>query len=198
MKVSKAFLRIKISLILEIFKYFLPLAVVVTALCLLVYAAVQQDIRQGANDPQIQIAEDLAENLSAGQPVSQAVPPYNIDIAKSLTPYAIVFDESGKPVASSVQLDGKTPEVPDGVFNYVKNHGEDRFTWQPKPGVRSAVVVTKFKDGFVLVGRSMREIEKREERTFKMVGLAWLVTLASTFVVTAFLFLIIPKLKFSK
>ena len=38
----------------------LPMALVVTALCGVVYAAVFRNIRQSANDPQIQMAEDAA------------------------------------------------------------------------------------------------------------------------------------------
>jgi hypothetical protein len=42
------------------FLRWLPLAVAITILAGLVYATVQQSLRQGANDPQIQLAEDTA------------------------------------------------------------------------------------------------------------------------------------------
>ena len=40
--------------------FFLPVAVLATLCCGLVYAALQHDLRTGANDPQIQLAEDTA------------------------------------------------------------------------------------------------------------------------------------------
>ena len=40
----------------NILRHWFPLAVVATAFCGLVYVAVQQELRQNANDPQIQMA----------------------------------------------------------------------------------------------------------------------------------------------
>jgi len=51
----------------------------------------------------------------------------------------------------------------------------------------SAVVITKYKDGYVLAGKSLREVEDRERRLEIMVGLGWLFTLGSTFIATLFL-----------
>jgi hypothetical protein len=159
-----------------ILKYWLLMAVIVTGFSGLIYTAVQQDIRQTADDPQIQMAEDTAAKLANGQQVQNVVPSEKVDIARSLAPYIIVFDTSGKPVASSAVLDGQTPTIPSGVFDYVRQNNEDRFTWQPRPGVRSAVVVTQFKgttSGFVLAGRSLREVEKREDNIMYIVLLGW-------------------------
>ena len=50
----------------NIFRGWLPFAVVVTAFCALAYATVQQSLRQAANDPQIQMAEDTAASLNGG------------------------------------------------------------------------------------------------------------------------------------
>ena len=44
-------------------KTWVPLTIGTTLLCGLVYLATQQSIRQGANDPQIQMAEDAAAAL---------------------------------------------------------------------------------------------------------------------------------------
>ncbi len=159
-----------------------PFAVVITVLSGLVYLSVQQDIRSSANDPQIQIAEDVATTLSSGQTPESFSTQNKVDMATSLAPYIIIFDETGKPVTATVELNGKTPEPPAGVLDYARDHGQDRFSWEPASGVRSAAVVSKYHKGFVLAGRSMREIEKREERLEKQVGLAWMVTMFTTLV----------------
>ncbi len=88
-------------------------------------------------------------------------------MTRSLASFVMVFDASGRVLASSAALNGAPPSLPDGVLTYVQAHGEDRFTWQPTPGVRSAAVATRFqgqRSGFVVAGRSLREVEDRKER----------------------------------
>jgi hypothetical protein len=175
---------------LNIFRTWIPLAVVTTGLCGLIYLTVQQDMRIGGNDPQIQIAEDVARQISTGESPIDFIPPIKVEISESLANYIIIFDGKGKIVGSSAVLDGKEPVIPQGVFASTKNLGETRFTWQPKTGVRSAVVVDYFKGpttGYVLVGRSLREIEKREDNLQLIVFLAWLVTLGASLTATIFL-----------
>ena len=167
------------------------MAVVITGLSGLIYVAVQQDIRQSADDPQIQMAEDTAAQLTNGQQLQSVVPSEKVDIANSLAPYIIVFDASGKPIASSALLNGQTPTIPSGVFDYVRQHGEDRITWQPQPGVRSAIVVTQYKGpnpGFVLAGRSLREVEIREDNILHLVLLGWIAILVITLPATMLIF----------
>jgi hypothetical protein len=171
-----------------ILKYWLVMAVMITGLVGLCYGAVQQDLRQSANDPQIQMAEDIAAKLTDGLPLQSVVPSEKVDIAKSLAPYIIVFDATRKPIASSAQLDGQIPTLPPGVPDYVRQNGENRITWQPQIGVRSAIVVTQFKgsnSGFVLVGRSLREVENREDNILQMLFLGGIGMLFITFFATA-------------
>ncbi len=171
-------------------RYWLFTVIVVTGLCGLLYIVAQQGLRHGADDPQIQMAEDIAEKLRTGQQLQSVLPTNKVDIANSLAPYIILFDTNGKPLASSAQLNGQVPTIPSGVFEYVRQNGEDRFTWQPQVGVRSAVVVTKFtgvNSGFVLAGRSLREVEKREDNSMMLILFSWVVLLFITSAV-AFLF----------
>ena len=95
-------------------------------------------------------------------------------MSASLAPFVTVYDDAGKPVASSASLDGVTLTPPRGVLDYVRAHGEERVTWQPRPGVRIASVVTRTANGFVVAGRNMREIEIRESNVFKLAALGWL------------------------
>jgi hypothetical protein len=159
-----------------IIKYWLLIAIVVSGLSGLIYGVAQQDIRLGANNPQIQMAEDTAAKLANGRAAQSVVPAEKVDIARSLAPYLIVFDASGKPVASSAQLDGRTPTIPSGVFDSVRQSGEVRITWEPRSGVRSAIVVTRFSGsngGFVLAGRSLREAERLIDVIGQIVLVGW-------------------------
>ncbi len=189
------------SLWAPVIKVWFPLAVLTTLFCGLVYATVQQDYRQSANDPQIQIAQDTVATINSGFSPKDAVFRNTVDISKSLSPYIIIYDASGKPIVSGAVLDGKTPNPPKGAFDFAKKVGENRFTWEAKKGVRGAVVLAYYKgreSGFVLAGRSLREIEIRETRLEIQVGVAWMVILVATLIAVIISELFLKNIKFSK
>lgn len=143
-----------------------------------IYILAQHLNRLSANDPQIQMAYDLARDAAAGnQPIFDQK---KVDLSQSLAPFVIVLDDKLKVVASNAVLDGKTPIPPKGVFEYAKNNPDDRITYQPKPGVRSALVVKYFdgrqkglpagRQGYIAVGRSLTEVEKRSEDLLRLTG----------------------------
>src|SRR5579884_202595 len=163
---------------LSFFLIFLPLAVISTLLCGLVYLAVQQEIRHQADDPQIQMAEDTANSLSKGETLQTST--QKLDISQSLSPFTITFNRDGSIVSSSAQLDGQDPVLPGGVFQAASRIGEDRFTWQPQTGVRIAAVLVHYSgtnSGYVLVGRSLREVEKRQDDLLTEVAIVWVLSL---------------------
>ena len=171
----------------RVLRGWLPLAAVATALCLLVYVAAQQLLRQSANDPQIQIAMDATVALEGGQPAASVLPA-PIDIAQSLAPFVVVVSDAGVIEASSGMLQRHPVSVPAGVLDYVREHGEERVTWQPEPGVRIAAVVVRRpgeRAGFVAAGRSLRETERRVVRFGSIVGLVWMAILAGSLIVVA-------------
>jgi hypothetical protein len=173
------------KIIFNTLKFWLPLAAAVTLLSGMVYIAVQQELRISANDPQIQLAEDGARALAEQQPPDSIVPPGKVDIAQSLAPYLIVFDSQGSPVASNAVLHGVIPDIPKGVLDYTRTHGEDRVTFMPEAGVRSATVIVSVnggQGGFVLAGRSLREVEKRIDQLTQQVGAIWLAAMLVTLV----------------
>ncbi len=148
-----------------------------TGLALALYAIPQQVLRQGLNDPQIQLAGDLAARLEEGTTPAAAIPPASIDMVRSLSPFVIAYDGQGRPLGSQAQLDGQTPIPPKGVFEHVRQHGEERISWQPRPGVRIAAVIVRVSGsngGFVLAGRNMREVEAREQQVKQMAGATWI------------------------
>jgi hypothetical protein len=165
----------------KIIKKWLPLAIATAGLCALVYLTAQQSLRMGANDPQIQMAEDAASNLNAGASVESVVPSAKVEIADSLAPFLMVFDDTGKVLASSATLHGAVPTYPAGVLDYTRQKGQDRVTWQPEAGVRMATVVVHYQNGFVMAGRSLLDVEIRETYMENISGAAilaiWVITL---------------------
>ena len=170
----------------SILRIWLPFAVVISAFCALAYATVQQAYRQGADDPQIQMAEDAAYELDKGTSVENVVPAQDVDISRSLAPFYVIFNKEQEPIASSGLLNGEMPRLPDGVLDYaLENHGNS-LTWEPQPGTRIAAVIIPYKEGFVLAGRNMREVEMREAQTTAFAGTTWILGMIATLIVIAF------------
>ena len=129
-----------------------------------IYLVVQQSQRNDANYPQIQIAEDTAAALNAGiTPQSLLGSP--VDINSSLAPFIVIYDKSGQVVASSGLLNGRDAKCASGCFNFIHNKDYSFVTWQPQPGVRDALVSVAANKYYVLSGRSLKEVEKNENKT---------------------------------
>jgi hypothetical protein len=159
--------------------FFLPAAVLLTVTCGLTYAEIQHDLRSGANDPQVQLAEDAAARLDAGSPVSAVAAGPTVDLGHSLAPFLAVYDTSGAVLASDGVLDGQPPMPPRGVLAAARESGRDIVTWQPREGVRIALVVLPWRGGTVLAGRSLRVVEEREIAAEQLAVLAWVAGLVA-------------------
>jgi hypothetical protein len=158
--------------------FFVPVAVLATVACGLVYVEVQQELRAGANDPQYQLAEDAAARLDAGTaPASLVDAAQNVDLASSLAPFVIVFDSSHAVIATNATLDGGSPAPPHGVLDAARPGSPSAVTWQPRSGLRLATVTATWKGGFVLAGRSLSRVEQLESNAELIAGAAWLVGL---------------------
>jgi len=178
------------SLWLRILRAWLPGALVLTVACGIGYAAVQQVYRQNADDPQLQMAHDAAANIVKGDSSNVVVPSTKIDIATSLAPFTIVYDISNVPRAWSGLLNGTAPVPPDGVLAAARDHGENRVTWEPSPGVRIATIIVPAdaaRERVVLVGRSLSEVEARISQLGAMVGAGLAIGLAALLALVALL-----------
>ena len=152
---------------------------VLTIIFLTIYTVGQQMLRISGNDPQIQMAEDTAAALASGTSVPADFMPTSrqpSDFSQSLAPFTMIFDNDRTLLESSAYFNGKIAIPPTGTFQHTKTHGENSFTWQQADGERFAMVLSYYggsRAGFVLVGRSLREVEKREDSLLKIVGVAW-------------------------
>lgn len=167
--------------------YSLALAFIITVIFGTIYAVAQQSLREGANDPQIELAEDTSAQINRNVDYRRFITS-QVDIATSLLPFTIVYDTAGNELASSALLDGTTPVVPRGVLTHAKP--QNRVTWEPRQGVRIAAVVQANKNGYVLSGRNMREVESREGNALALSAFGWLLSEAAlaSFVVYKFRF----------
>ena len=178
------------SRLFRVAKTWIPLAIVATGLFAAAYLAVQQDIRMGADDPQIALAEDAAAALRGGAAAADVATGYPVDITSSLAAYIIVFDAQGEPIAGTAQVDGRLPKPPMGVLTSAASSGENRVTWQPLEGVRMATVSVSTgapEAPYVLVGRSLREAESRIAEITALMAIVWILTLVASLAAIAIL-----------
>ena len=125
-----------------ILKYWLPLAAALTGVFAFIYLTVQQDMRMGLDDPQIQMAEDAASALASNQPVDALFPAGapKVDMAKSLAPFLIVYDTTAARLPQArAERAGARPAC--RRLRLLRQNNEDRVSWQPAPDVRSAAVI---------------------------------------------------------
>jgi hypothetical protein len=151
-----------------------------------VYTAVQQAQRSAANSPQIQLAEDTAAALGRGQ-TPQQILTGNLDIAHSLAPFILIYDHDGKVLAHTGTLGKQAPQVPIGVLKAADGVDLHSVTWQPQHGIRLATVVVQTGRYYVVSARSLREVEKNEDLTLRIIALgtlASLLVLAGAFALT--------------
>ncbi|MBS1599438.1 MAG: hypothetical protein JST75_14525 [Bacteroidetes bacterium] len=170
-----------------LFLPYLTAAAVITVIILLIYVAVQQNYRSGADDPQLQIARDINNRLHRGASIQKYMND-SINLESSQEVFTALYDSNAAPIKSSGFLNERVPQLPPGVFAFVKANGEERVTWQPKPGVRMATVVLRAalpSIAYIVVGRSLQEVEIREQNLRNSVFICWVISMA-LIAITAF------------
>ena len=160
------------------FTYWLLATALITVFYGTIYVAFQQTLRRSADQPQMQMAEDEAIALS-----HSAVPTEFVNVDKglidptySLAPFTIIYNEKGNVIASNGTMKGHALTIPRGVYTYTTTIGEDRVTWEPVPGVRIAMVSVPYTKGIVVIGRSLREVEKIERFVLACIQIGWLLS----------------------
>jgi len=107
-----------------------------------------------------------------------------IDLADSLANSVIVLDQHGVVLASTARLDGATPIPPSAALRATDGGRTNTVTWQPRPGIRQAAVIVGFTgprgSGTVVVSRSLRLVEQRENTLLRLSLAGWLLALLVT------------------
>jgi hypothetical protein len=102
----------------------------------------------------------------------------------------VVYSADGTPTAGNGYLDGALPKMPSGVFSEAYVNHENRITWQPRSDIRSAVVIVGIgggRKGYVMVGRSLKETERRISNLTLQVGVGCVGTLVASLILVVLL-----------
>jgi len=178
-------MKVKENPYLFIFSEWIPLVFIATVLSVTFFLVIQQDLRESANDPQIQTAQETALAIAAGQPVLSVLPEQKVNISASLDPFIMVFGLNGQLIASSGTLNNTPPVFPASILSNAHSQGEESITWEPETGLRFAAVVLPFsgenQSGYVVVARSLTEVERLEN----MLGLdifgGWIISVIGSY-----------------
>lgn len=152
-----------------------PLAVVILSFFGAGYMATEYVIRSSAYDPQIQIAEDFARALASGEDVKKLVPDAQVDIANSLASFIVTYGDDFKPTKSSGNHDAQIPTPNKSVFDSAKTNSQHSMEWEAYDNINVAIVMRRYEgaqSGYVMVGRNIREINRRvsELQNYWLVG----------------------------
>lgn len=148
----------------------------VTFMCGVVLFAVAYTHKELANDPQISLAKDTVHALEKGRSTNNLLPDLIIELENGQSLYGVIYDDNLKPISYSATLEGKPPVPPKGVFEHAKQSGSNTVTWQPKDGIRSAIVVARYdgiRKGYVMFGRSVEAAESRIMWFAKAISAIW-------------------------
>lgn len=145
-------------------RIYLLTVVIGFGLTLFAYIAVQQSLRLSLNQPQLQIAQDTAQELEQGESADSVVPKNTVNEAISLSPFVTVVDGNIRVLASSGKIGNQVPLPPASTFPDSQKRSTNWFTWQhDNYSVRDAAVIVPFSSshgsGYVLVARSTSQTE---------------------------------------
>ena len=154
----------------------LAAAIITTTVFGTIYVTVQQSLRQNANDPQIQISQDIASQLNNGA-IPNTTLGGKVDLSKSLSPATIIYDKTGNIVAGSGFIKGAVPAIPKGLLKASDKQNYHSVTWQPTGDIRLASVTVAADNYYVTSVRSLDEVEAREDTTLKLVAGGWLISM---------------------
>ncbi|HLG91029.1 MAG TPA: hypothetical protein VI336_02625 [Candidatus Saccharimonadales bacterium] len=154
----------------------LTAAFIVTVIFGTIYVTVHQSQRMATDDPQIQMAQDIAAQLNNGMELKDLVVG-NIDLGNSLAPATIIYDSAGQPIIGNGYLGGVLPVIPKGVLASSIGYSYNAVTWQPTDDVRLASVTVSANDYFVTSVRSLKEVEQRTTLTLKLAAMGWMVSM---------------------
>ena len=153
----------------------------VTAACLVLYAAVQQAGRIGADDVPRALAQRSAELLATGRTPQAVAQGPAVDLATDASAFVTVYGADHGVLASTATLGGAVPTVPVGVLDHASASGGGHVTWQPAAGVREAVVAQRWTgasgSGVVVAGVGLGATERRAQQALLLAGIVWLVGL---------------------
>jgi hypothetical protein len=149
-----------------------------------VYGVAQQVGRRAADDvPRALVAQQVAA-LSSQEPTT-GLPAFGpaTSLSSQSAPFVIVYDSAHRIMATTALLDDGTPHLPDGTLDDAVSRGRTNVTWQPRAGVREAVIAQPWTgpsgSGVVVAGVGLGATEDRARSILVDVTAGWVLALGA-------------------
>lgn len=171
---------------------FLSLVLLVTTIFVSICYASRAVFRQAANDPQIEVTEQVAKIIEQGVPLEAIISSAEVvELNDSKALFVVIYDGEKNLVASSATLDGQSLSIPAEQVALASGQDTHRFDWQPKDELKFALVSKKVGDSaYIVAGRSLAETTLRMESLRPILFGGWIVSILFSLLIT---FLIRPQ-----
>lgn len=132
-------------------------------------------LRQQANDPQVEVTEQVAGIIRQGAPLEAIVSgAEQIELTQSDALFVTIFDKDKNIAGSTAVVNGQSLSVPAQNFDLAKAQGDYRFDLEVAEGRKMAAVLKPIDDSaYVLAGRSLAEFEKRADTLSLPIWIGW-------------------------
>ncbi|KFF59783.1 hypothetical protein JF66_08900 [Cryobacterium sp. MLB-32] len=137
------------------------------------YLVAQRLDRERTDVASLQLADAVVGELKSGLTRTYESLP-RVDLATSLHPFVIVFDEQDRAIAGTGFLHGTLGSVPHGTLDTARMVGTHHVSWQPEPGLRFATVQVAVGNVVVLAGQSLKPAEEHTAELGLQLAAAWL------------------------
>jgi hypothetical protein len=152
-------------------------AVLFGLIVLLMYAAVQQACCTTANNQQRGVARDM-NHIKYARTYHFLSDSGEVEVQQGHGTFMQLYNKNGQLIYSGGTINVKAPRLTAGVWDNARQQTESTLTWQPAPTMQLAAVAryTAMPDvAFVVVARSLQEVENCEIRLITMIILFWAV-----------------------
>lgn len=141
-----------------------------------VFSATQLAARRQLDDALVNQLDSARAQLAAGAAASSVVPEYRLDPSVHTGQFVIVTNAKRVVLASGIELAGATPLPPENAFVAASERSPRLFTWRLKDDLPVAAAVAAFRsfsgEGYVIVGRSLAEHQRRAASDVWLAGAA--------------------------
>lgn len=166
---------------------FLTLVLLISVIFVAICVSARTVFRQNANDPQVEVTDQVASIVRQGVPLDAIVSgAEQIDLATSKALFVVVYDGDRNLVGSSATFNGDNPQIPGDALDKAKQAEDYRFDWQPDNGLKFGLVAKAIDDqAFVVAGRSLTEMENRAAALHLPLWIGWVAAVLVALLLTA-------------
>lgn len=158
---------------------FLTLVLMSTIAFAAIFFSSRNSLRQQANDPQVEVTEQVAGIMRQGAPLDAIVSgAEQIDLATSDTLFVALYDKDKNLAGATATVNGQPLSIPAESFDQASVNGGYRFDWVVTDGREIAGVMKQVDDlGYVVAGRSLAEYELRVAPLFRPLLIGWIASI---------------------